>query len=165
MGNRLDRMIARLTTQRACLRFAADQIADIPGPALEVGLGKGRTYDFLRSILPDRTIFAFDREIHAPADCVPDAEHLFVGDFRQTFSEAPGRIGVPAAMAHADIGSEDVAVDEELVAWLRERLPALVVPGGLVISDRALKPRGALSLPLPEGVADWPYYLYRLAET
>ena len=60
--NRLDRMIARLTTQRACLSAALALITDIPGPILEIGFGKGRSYDFLRHAAPSREIYAFDHD-------------------------------------------------------------------------------------------------------
>ena len=163
MTNRLERMIARLTTQRACLQFAVREIAPIPGPVLEVGLGKGRTFDFLRTIAPDRVIYGFDKEIHAPADCVPEAGHLFVGDFRDTFVAAQARMGGGAVLAHADFGSEDQVADGVLGAWIGEHLPLLMAPGGLILSDRAVSPTGSVSLPLPEGVSDWPYYIYRLA--
>ena len=162
MATRIDRMIARLITQRACLRFAATAIAERPGPVFEIGLGKGRTYDLMRSLLPDREIFAFDKEVHALADCTPDADHLIVGDFRETFADVPARIGAKAVLAHADIGTDDPARDVELVAWLRDRLPPLLAPGCIVLCDRELTPAGAETLPLPDDVADWPYFIYRM---
>ena len=55
--NRLEQMIRRLTAQRNCLAFAAEMVVDLPGPVLEFGLGKGRTYDFMRECLPERDIY------------------------------------------------------------------------------------------------------------
>ncbi|MYG53434.1 MAG: hypothetical protein F4204_14125, partial [Rhodospirillaceae bacterium] len=40
--SRLERMIARLATQRAVLDWAAERVSGIDGPVLEIGLGKGR---------------------------------------------------------------------------------------------------------------------------
>ena len=63
--SRLDSFIRRMQGQRDCLNRAAELIAGIPGPVLELGLGNGRTYDHLKEILPDREIFVFDRRIAA----------------------------------------------------------------------------------------------------
>ncbi len=94
MDSRLDRMIARLTTQRRALERAAEEIGGLPGPVLEIGLGKGRTYSHLRKLFPERTIIAFDRDLHAPADAAPAGDDLVLGDFRDTLSALPGRTPV-----------------------------------------------------------------------
>ena len=159
--NRLDRMIARLTAQRACLARAAELIADLPGPVLEIGFGMGRTYSFLREILPDREIYAFDIDGAPDTDWGPDAEHFFAGDFRESFAQVLERTGAPAALAHCDIGSEDAARDAELVAWMREALPRLLGDKAIVVSDRDLAPDTATSLETPENAGDWPYFMYR----
>ena len=72
-------MIHRLTAQRAYLNEAARRIKDLPGCVFELGLGSGRTFDHLRSLLPDREIFAFDRAISAHPTCIPDADHMILG--------------------------------------------------------------------------------------
>ena len=54
--SRLDAFIRRLQAQRTCLGLAADLVAGVPGPVLELGLGNGRTYDHLRELMPDREI-------------------------------------------------------------------------------------------------------------
>jgi S-adenosyl-L-methionine methyltransferase len=159
--NRLDRMIARLTAQRACLAHAAALVAGLPGPVLEVGFGKGRTYSFLRAVLPEREIYAFDIDGAPRTDWGPDAEHFFAGDFHETFPTVLARTGAPAALAHCDIGSEDEARDAALVAWLREALPPLLAPGAIVVADRDLDLAGAERLAVPAEAGDWPYYLYR----
>ena len=50
---RLDSVIRRLTAQRDLLNWAAEEISPA-GLILELGLGNGRTYDHLRTRLPDR---------------------------------------------------------------------------------------------------------------
>ena len=160
--NRLDRMIIRLWAQRNCLEHAVELIADVPGPVLEFGLGKGRTYDFLRSRLPERRIFAFDRELHCPPDCVPEPELLILGEFDNTVPAALARIGEPAALAHFDVGTDDPVADFELATWLSAAADPLVRPGGIVVSDRAMpNPRWA-SLPPPPRGADGINVLYRV---
>jgi hypothetical protein len=155
MDSRLDRMIARLTTQRRALERAAEEIRGLAGPVLEIGLGKGRTYSHLRKLFPERRIIAFDRDLHAPADAAPAGADLVLGDFRDTLS---GR--TPAALAHADFGSEDRTRDAAQAGWLAGLIDPLMVPGGLVVSDRPLQaPRWTA---LPFETPDWPYFLWRV---
>lgn len=160
--NRLDRMIARLTAQRACLARAAELIADLPGPVLEIGFGKGRTYSFLREALPERAIYAFDIDGAPKTAWGPDAAHFFAGDFRETFPTVLARTGAPAALAHCDIGSEDEARDVRLVAWMREALPPLLAPGAIVAADRDLDLAGAARLDAPEDAGEWTYFIFRM---
>ncbi len=79
--------------QRACLDHAARLIAALPGPVLELGLGNGRTYDHLRTLLPEREIFVFERALAADLPALPDAAHLVLGDFRDTLPAARARLG------------------------------------------------------------------------
>lgn len=158
MDSRLDRMIARLTTQRRALERAAEEIRGVPGPVLEIGLGKGRTYSHLRKLFPERRIIAFDRDLHAPVDAAPAGADLVLGDFRDTLSTLSGR--APAALAHADFGSEDRARDAAQAGWLAGLIDPLMAPGGLVLSDRALQaPRWTA---LPFDTPDWPYFIWRV---
>lgn len=150
-------MLARLETQKAALEFAAAQIDRIPGPVLEIGLGKGRTWSHLRMLLPDRRIFAFDREVHAPAAAMPDPDDLVLGDFEETLQAfSPPS---PAALAHADFGSEDPVRDRETAAIISAALPSLVASHGIIAADRELPS------PKLENIAftgrPFPYFLYR----
>ena len=86
--SRLNSFIRRLEAQRDCLALAARLIADVPGPVLELGLGNGRTFDHLRSLMPDREIFVFDRRVAAHPDCIPDADHMILGDVHTTLPNA-----------------------------------------------------------------------------
>lgn len=159
--SRLDINIGRLEAQRACLNFAAEEIRDLPGPALELGLGNGRTYDHLRELMPAREIFVFERDVAAHPDCIPDAEHLFRGDFRDTLAGAGERFNGRVAMVHADIGSANIEQDARLPAFVTAHLPGLLQPGGIVASDRDVEFEGARHLALPEGVVPGVYYLFQ----
>lgn len=161
--SRLDSFIRRVTAQRACLNLAAQLVTNMPGPVLEFGLGNGRTYDHLREILPDREIFVFDKRVAAHPDCIPDEDHMLLGDFRETLPRAVARIGQRAVLAHCDTGSGDRAATAALAQWLGPALRPLLVPGALVVSDQPLDIPGAEPLPLPDGVAVGRYHLYRLA--
>ena len=159
--SRLDSAIRRLKAQRLCLEHAVGLIRGVPGPVVELGLGNGRTYDHLRQILPDREIFALDRQMDAHPDCIPDAAHLILGDFADTLPGALGRIGTRAALVHADTGTGDAARNAKLAAWLAPHLVALAAPGGIILSDQDLAALARYALPLPDGVPTGRYYLYR----
>ncbi len=159
--SRLDINLRRLEAQRDCLNRVAEQIRDLPGPVLELGLGNGRTYDHLRELLPEREIFVFEREVAAHPDCIPDADHLFRGDFHDTLPAAAERFAGQAALIHADIGSANLERDARLAAFIAGHLPVLLRPGGIVASDRDVRFEGALPLALPEGLAPGVYHLYQ----
>lgn len=159
--SRLDSFIRRLQAQRACLDHASRLIDGIPGPVLELGLGNGRTYDHLRTLLPRRDIYAFDRHLAAHPDCIPPESHLVLGDFRETLLAAP--IGAPAALIHADIGSGDSAANAALAAAIAPLVVALLAPNGVLLADQDMSMPGLEPLPLPAGVAPGRYFLYRRA--
>lgn len=156
----LDRMIARLTTQRRLLQEAIPMIAGVDGALLEIGLGKGRTYDHLRHLMPQRTIYAYDRDLHAPPDATPELENLFLGDFADTLAAAAAT-GRFAAFAHADFGSQNRARDAQVAKSLGALLQPLVRVGGIVMSDRELNVGGWTALPINPR-PPWPYFLWRV---
>ncbi len=158
----LDRMIERLVTQRACLERAVKLIASLPGPVIELGLGKARTYDHLRRLVPNRRILVFDREIHAPEAYVPDGQDLYLGDFRDTLREVQERLRGTVVLLHADIGSTDRDRDRRLIAELIPLIEALVCDSGIVVSDREMPQPHWESLALPSSAGDWRYYMYRV---
>jgi hypothetical protein len=161
--SRLDSFIRRLTAQRACLDHAVRLIADLPGPVLEVGLGNGRTYDHLRERLPNREIFVFDRQVAAHPDCIPPADHLLLGDFRETLKTMRPRLGEGAALIHADIGSGDEVANARLAAELAPLLVRLLTRRGILLGDQAMAIDGLVELPLPADVKPGRYFLYRAA--
>ena len=159
--SRLDSVIRRLRAQRACLQRAAEMIRDLPGPVLELGLGNGRTYDHLRQILPNREIFVFEREVAADPGLLPDAAHLLLGDIHETLPAAVARFGPSVALVHSDMGTGDAELNGRLAAFVAGRLPGLLRPGGVVISDQEVNLAGAEALPLPEGVRPGRYFMCR----
>jgi len=158
----LSRMLARLQTQRRCLDDAARAVAALPGHVLEVGLGKGRTYDRLRTLFPQRAIYVFDRELHCPASLRPAEAQLFLGDFRESLPAAFERLGESAALAHVDLGTEDFARDCALAAEVAPLLDRLLRPGARVLCDRPMPRPGWSSLPQAAEAA-FRYYVYRKA--
>jgi len=161
--SRLDSFIRRMEAQRDCLDMLAERIGAVPGPVIELGLGDGRTYDHLRSLFPDRAIFAFDRHNAAHPDSAPDADHLILGDFERTLPTALQRIGQPAALIHCDFGSRDRDIDARVATVIAPLLVPLLSPGGAVASDQPLPEVGWTPLPLPPTVATGRYFIWRAA--
>ncbi len=157
----LERMIDRLTVQRDALAWARAEVDGMAGLVLEVGLGKGRTYDHLRRLFPPRDILAFDLGVRVPADLMPDPDRLFVGDFQETLPRTAERFGRCARLVHADFGSTDRNHDRGQAEWLAPLLGVLVLPGGIILSDRPLDGPGWRPLTLPN-TAPWPYFAWRV---
>jgi hypothetical protein len=163
--SRLDSFIRRLEAQRACLNLAAEAIEELSGDVLELGLGNGRTYDHLRSLLRDRDIIVFEREVRAHPDCVPGDDHLILGSIEETLpryvQERPGE----AALVHSDIGTGDAERNQRLAAWLATALPPVLRSGAWVVGDQALSHPFLISQRLPDGVASDRYFVYRYQPT
>ena len=157
--SRLDSFIRRLQAQRACLDEAVAQIKGIDGFALELGLGNGRTYDHLREICTDREIFVFDRQVNAHPDCIPPADHLFLGEITTTLPQALAKLGPHAALVHTDVGTGDQKGNERLAATIAPMIRAIMRVGGIVISDQPMLTSGLAPAPLPEGVKPGRYFM------
>ncbi len=163
--SRLDSFIGRLQAQKILLEAAAAELnaagERLPGPAVELGLGNGRTYDHLRQLLPRRRVIAFDRSLVANPLSVPPADDLVLGDIRVT-SPAFGReFGAIAALLHADLGNGVPADEARLQQWLPEAVLALVSPGALVVTSTELSHHSLQAQPLPDGVPPGRYHTYR----
>lgn len=161
--SRLDSAINRLTAQRDCLAMAASLIDGFDGPVLEIGLGNGRTYDHLHSLMPARRIFVFERQLAAHLDSTPPDADLLLGDLADTLPRARERIGARAVLAHADIGCGDEAVDRATAALLSRWLPGLLAPAGIVLCDQSLDSPRLEPLSPPASVAPDRYFCYRVA--
>jgi len=142
--------------------MARDLIADLPGPVLELGLGNGRTYDHLRELFPDREIFVFDRRVAAHPDCIPDDDHMILGDITYTLASAADRLGGRAALAHCDIGTGEKESNARLITAIAPLVNALMLPGGIVCSDQEYTVANWAAQPLPDGVRPGRYFINRV---
>ena len=165
--SRLDSFIRRLEAQRACLDWAIVAIRDVPGIVLELGLGNGRPYDHLRAYVGNaRQILAFDRQLAAHPDCVPDKAHLLLGDFKDTLPTLWQRLAGGAALIHADAGSGDAVASQAQACGLPALVDPVLAAGGIVLSDQDMAPPASLgwkALPMPRGVKPGRYHLYSKA--
>ena len=159
--SRLDSFIRRLEAQRTCLNHAAALIESIDGVVLELGLGNGRTYDHLRELFPGRDIYVCERRVAAHPDCIPPADRLLLGDLRETLPAARGWLAGRVALAHLDVGTGDAAANKALAAEILPLVVPLLHTGGVVVSDPVMDTPELSPLPLPEGIAEGRYHLYR----
>lgn len=158
---RLEKLLFRLEAQHACLNWAFGEIAGAPGIVCELGLGHGRTYDFLRANLPGRDIYVFDREIDCFEDCVPPQDRMFLGEISNTLQQAIDRFAGTAALVHSDMGSYDPDRNAAMSALLGEKLPDLLAPGAILLSDLPLRVPSLAVLPVPAGAREGSYHLFR----
>ncbi|ULJ75286.1 class I SAM-dependent methyltransferase [Rhizobium gallicum] len=156
--SRLDSFIRRLTAQRDILNSICDLVKETEGPVLEFGLGNGRTYDHLREHFPTRRIIAFDREVHSYSASTPPANDMVTGDIRES---GQAFIGIGAALAHADIGTGHDEIDAITLTWLPQLVAGVLIRGGVAVSGLPLDWPELEPLPLPDGIKEGRYFLYR----
>ncbi len=157
--SRLDSFIRRLSAQRDILDAVSETIGpDIPGPALELGLGNGRTYHHIRERFPGRRIIAFDRSVNAHGSSIPAEGDIVVGEIRDT---ARAFIGVDAALVHADIGTGYPDKDAVTLTWLPQLIAGLLAPGGMAVSGLPLDHPDLEACALPPTVKEGRYFIYR----
>jgi len=162
---RLERFIARVVGQRACIDAAAAGTRGLRGVVWEVGLGNGRTYDHLRDRFAGRDIVVFDRQVASHPDCIPPDDMVRLGDFRDTVPAEAKRSAGAVAMVHADVGSGDINASRALGRWLTPLFVQALTPGGYLVGDQpmddpALEPIALTTV----GAGDLPsdaYFVYR----
>ncbi|SLN17857.1 class I SAM-dependent methyltransferase [Oceanibacterium hippocampi] len=159
--SRLESFIRRVTAQRDCLNRAVALADGLEGVVLELGLGNGRTYDHLREVAGPREIFVFERRVAAHPDCIPDDDHLFTGDFRESFPRAEARLAGRAALVHGDFGSGDRQATAALARWIGPAMLPFLAPGAIVVTDQPLSVAALVPLPLPDGVEPGRYHMWR----
>jgi hypothetical protein len=160
--SRLDSFIRRLQAQRTCLDRAAELIAGLDGVVLELGLGNGRTYDHLRERFPERDIYVCERRVAAHPDCIPPADRLLLGNMFDTLPAASFLVD-RVALAHFDAGTGDAAANRDLAAGLLPLIVPLLRAGAVLATQQQMECPELAPLPLPDGVPEARYHLYRRA--
>ena len=156
--SRLDSMLRRLTAQRDGLNWAAEQITDVPGDALDMGLGNGRTYDHLREILPDRRIWVIDRVLQCHPSCVPPEKDFLQGEAEPMLQRLAAE-GHKIVLAHYDFGFGVKEKDVAEAATMSPVIASVMAPGGIIVSGQPLV--GFEELDGPEGIPEGRYMFYR----
>ena len=156
--SRLESMRRRLSAQIDGLNWAANQIADIKGDVLELGLGNGRTFDHLRQQLPDRRIWVIDREMNAHPSCVPPRSDFLQGDADEMLQQL-ARAGGRLALVHYELGIGVADHDTALSTKMSQHIAPLMAPGGLIISQDPME--GFDPIKGPDSVDAKRYLFYR----
>ena len=156
--SRLDSMLRRLTAQRDGLNWAAEQIADVPGDALDMGLGNGRTYDHLREILPQRRIWVIDRVLQCHPSCVPPEKDFLQGEAEPMLQRLATE-GHKIVLAHYDFGFGVKEKDVAEAAAMSPVIASVMAPGGIIVSGQPLV--GFEELDGPHGIPEGRYMFYR----
>lgn len=133
--SRLDLFIDRMVSQRACLNHAAALTQQMEGPVYELGLGNGRTYHHMCSILPVEDIFVFERAVASHPDSTPPDAQVFLGDVFDTLPQALARFGPTARLIHADLGGHNAEKNDAFARKLSPVVAPLLAPGGLMVSS------------------------------
>ncbi|OMH31793.1 class I SAM-dependent methyltransferase [Motiliproteus sp. MSK22-1] len=160
--SRLDSVIRRLQAQKLCLNYASKILSGrlVKNIVMfEIGLGNGRTYDHLLNLFPGYEIYAFDKQIQAHPNCIPDVDHRIVGDIRDTLPRAVARFKGQCVLAHIDIGSGDSDYNCMIAEFLGSCLKPVLAKDALIISDQPLNISECVSLKLPPGVQDGRYHM------
>lgn len=160
--SRLDSFIRRVSAQRDILNsISRNSLLPSTGDIFELGLGNGRTYSHLRELFPERRILVFDRVMQAHASSIPDPDNFVIGEIDE---QAKAYAGHNAAMVHADIGTGSDAKDAITLQWLPDLVEILLAPDGIAVSGLPLEHPCLEILPLPEGIEEKRYFLYRKSQ-
>ncbi|MDW3183163.1 class I SAM-dependent methyltransferase [Roseobacter sp.] len=133
--SRLDLFIDRMVSQRACLNHAAALTQQMQGPVYELGLGNGRTYHHMCSILPAQDIYVFERAVASHPDSTPPDAQVFLGDVFDTLPQALARFGPTARLIHADLGGHNAEKNDAFARKLSPVVAPLLAPDGLMVSS------------------------------
>lgn len=157
--SRLDLFIDRMVSQRACLNHCFAAMPD--GPVFELGLGNGRTYHHLKTHLPGRDIYVFERAVASHPDSTPPDDMLILGDVRKTLPAALDRFGPTAALIHADLGGHNRAKNDAFARLVSPLIEPLLGQGGLMLSSDRMYFDTLTEQPLPEGAVTGRCFIYR----
>lgn len=159
--SRLDLFVDRMVSQRACIDHAAREIANLPGPVFELGLGNGRTYHHMRHIMAERDIFVFERAIASHPDSTPPQDMVLLGDVFDTLPAAHARFGATAALIHADLGGHDATKNDIFAQKISPFVEPLLAVGGLMVASDRMYFENLVEQPLPAGAVPGRCFIYR----
>lgn len=150
MQSRLDLFIDRMVSQRACLNAAAQMVAHMDGPVFELGLGNGRTYHHMCSILPANDVYVFERAVASHPDSTPPDAQLMLGDVYDTLPAALDRFGPTARMVHADLGGHNRAKNDQFARAVSPYVEPLIAKGGVMVASDKMYFENMVEVALPE---------------
>ena len=156
---RIERLARRLPVQIRYINYAIDQTKGLDGVILELGLGDGRTLEYIEYRTSSQ-IFVFEIDDDKKLINNKESTKLVKGNFIHTIPKTIQNEKLQVRIVHADIGSTDYMNDLKTLNPLREIADNFVQVGGVVICDRPIlyQKFSLLHCAHEEG---WPYYLWK----
>ncbi len=158
---RLEMFIARMTSQRACIDYAADLTAGMVGPVYELGLGSGRTFDHIRAKVTDRAIFVFDRAVASNPASTPTDQQLLLGDVVDTLPMMLAGDGATVSFAHADLGGHNLEKNDAFARLVSPLIEVMMAPNGVIVSSDMMYFEALEQIGLPDGALEGRAFIYR----
>lgn len=158
---RLEMFIARMTSQRACIDYAADLTAGMVGPVYELGLGNGRTFDHIRAKVTDRDIFVFERAVASNPASTPTDQQLLLGDVVDTLPMMLARDGATVSFAHADLGGHNLEKNDAFARLVSPLIEVMMAPNGVIVSSDKMYFEALEQIGLPDGALEGRAFIYR----
>jgi hypothetical protein len=153
--SRLDGFIDRMKAQRDCLDAAGAALSLMPGDAVELGVGAGRTLDHILGRCPGASVHLFDWKIgRVTAPVVPH-----VGDIRETLPAHAAANRGRAKLVHSDVVGGPEA-DPRLMLDLADQIVRLLASGGFLVSNTETLHGELRPLALPKGIRKRKYFMY-----
>jgi hypothetical protein len=156
---RIERLARRLPIQIEFINRALDEVREINGDVWELGLGEGRTLEYMESKTKSPiTVFEIDEK--AVLDNNKKTTKLVIGDIFKTIPGISKDQSTPVKMVHADIGTTNYSDDISRVASLSDLLAPIVASNGVILCDRPIV-FTSFELLLHAHDVGWPYYLWK----
>lgn len=156
---RIERLARRLPIQIEFIDRALDEVNEISGDIWELGLGEGRTLEYIESKTSSPiTVFEIDEKSGLSDN--KKSTRLVTGDIFTTIPRIYKNLPSPVKLVHADIGTTDYLDDLSRVAPLTDLLTPIVVNKGIILCDRPVVfPNFELLFHAHD--RGWPYYLWK----
>lgn len=159
--SRLDIFIDRMTSQRACIDFAAQATDDMAGPVFELGLGNGRTYHHLCEVITGRDIYVFEREVASNPASTPPADRTILGNVFDTLPQALQRFGATASFIHADLGGHNLQKNDEFARKISPYIEPLLARGGMMVASDRMYFEALREVEIPAGAVMGHCFIYQ----
>lgn len=131
------------------------------GPVFELGLGNGRTFHHMKSKMPGRDIYVFERAIASHPESTPAEDMAILGDVRDTLPATLEKMGPVARLIHADLGGHSLEKNDIFAREISPVVEPLLAIGGLMVSSDRMYFASLVEIGLPEGAVPGRCFIYR----
>ena len=156
---RLERFARRFPIQIDFLGRALALTEDVAGSVWEIGLGGGRTLEYLET-RTEKPITVFEIDDVVEFSPMRSGTTLVKSDLIADLPNIVRQHRNSVAFVHVDIGTTDYVDDLGRLAALGEQLGEVLNKGGVIVSDRPVAFSG-LKLIASSHQAGWPCYMWQ----